>query len=139
MNRRICSIVALALACAACGPLKYNLQSTDKAPGADATLYADVRPDQGNTRVDLAVMHLAPPDRIQAGDTAFVSWWRKDDKSVWQRVGALKYDPDARTGHIEAATVPEVAFDLQVCSEKTVDPASPSPVVIFQQHVEKPK
>jgi len=136
MNRSILAVaLTTALLVSGCGPLKYTLQSTDKAPGADATLFADIHADQGNTRVDFTATNLAPPDRIETGDTAFVAWWRKDDKALWQRIGALQYSPEKRYGSLEAGSVPETAFDFQVSGEKAVDAASPSPSIIFAQHV----
>ena len=137
MHRHItaASILVLSALAAGCGPVKYSLRSTDTSPGADATLLAEAHAAQGTTRIDLATEHLAPPDRIHAGDAAFVAWWRKNDQGAWQRIGALTYDPDKRAGVLAAASVPETSFELEVTSEKAVDPASPSPVVIFQQGV----
>ena len=122
---------------AACGPLKYAVQATAKAPGADGTVIADVHADQGQTRVDIKVEHLPPPDRLEPGMTSFVAWYRRDDKAPWVRMGALKYDADGRKGVLEQATVPEVAFDALVTTEASVDPATPSPSVILAQHVQK--
>lgn len=127
----------LALLAAGCGPQKYNLRSDPRAPGADAVLTADIQKDQGRTALEFHVTNLAPPDRIEAGDTAFVAWYRKDDKTAWQRIGALKYDAESRSGSLASASVPETAFDMELTAEKNVDPASPSPTVIFQQRVEK--
>ena len=104
MIRRVVltSLLAISLAgLTACGPLKYAVQATAKAPGADGTVIADVHADQGQTRVDLKLEHLPPPDRLEPGMTSFVAWYRRDDKAPWVRMGALKYDADARKGGLE--------------------------------------
>lgn len=126
----------LPLVLAACGgPLKYQVPSTARAPGADAKIVADVSADQGQTRLELEVANLAPPARVTAKATTYVVWYRKNSTTTWSRVGGLKYDEGDRAGKI-AGSVPEVAFDLSVTAEENDSPASPSPDVILAQRVE---
>jgi len=136
MNVRLAAAAVAVTLLAGCGPLKYSLQSTPAAPGADAVLTAEIHPAQGRTQVNLTVSHLAPPDRVQPGATAFIAWYRKDNAGTWGRIGAIVYDLSSRDGKMEGASVPETTFDLQVTAEKVLDPASPSTVVVFSQHVQ---
>jgi len=129
------AVLALTLLVAACGgPLHYQLASSAKAPGADATLDADVSKDQHLTHLKVGSKNLAPPERVVPGTRIFIIWTRKNAEAQWSRAGNLKYDPAAREGTFEG-TVPEVDFDLQITTEKDDNAASPSADMIFSQHV----
>lgn len=137
MNQRSHSGVLLALLLTACGgPMRYELGSTAKAPGADAVLVADIKAEQNATRLTIEIKNLAPPDRVAAGAAHYVVWQRKGAQVAWARVGGLEYDPDAREGSFEGS-VPEAAFDLQVTAEKELSTASPSPDAVLSQRVQE--
>ena len=128
--------ICLPLLLAACGgPLKYQVPSTARAPGADAKVVADVAADQGQTRLEVEVTNLAPPGRVSEKAITYIAWYRKNSSATWSRVGGLKYDEGDREGKI-AGSVPEVAFDLSVTAEESDSPASPSADVILAQRVE---
>jgi hypothetical protein len=127
----------LCAALAGCGgPLRFALKGTPIAPGSDAAVVAKVDEKSAMTHLNITVEHLAPPDRLQSGGTAFVVWARKDDNATWSRVGAINYDADARKGGLSEASVPLMAFDLIISIEEQVAPASPSPHVVFTQRVQ---
>jgi hypothetical protein len=131
--RSVC--LALFLALSACGgPLTYKIASSAKAPGADATVKADISQDQHMTHLTVAAAHLAPPERVVNGTRIFIIWTRKGPDAQWERVGNLKYNPGAREGTFEG-TVPEINFDMQITTEKDDGAASPSPDMVFSQHV----
>jgi hypothetical protein len=120
---------------AACGgPLKYTVPSTARAPGADAKIVADVSSDQGQTRLEVDVVNLPPPERVSQKATNYTAWYRKDSSATWSRVGGLKYNEGDREGKI-GGSVPEVAFDLTVTAEEGENPVSPSPDVVIAQRV----
>ncbi len=126
---------ALSFVLVACGgPLRYEVVSNAKAPGADATIVADVKPEQHATALEIEVKNLAPPDRVAEGATDYIVWQRSSSSVPWSRVGGLVYDPGARSGQFQGS-VPETAFDLQVTAEKAVDVASPSPDAVLSKHV----
>lgn len=129
------SNLCFALLLAACGgPLKYQLASTPKAPGADAKLTAVVHEDQHQTELVFEAKELPPPGRVSEGATDYVAWSRKSSDAVWARLGALQYDSDDREATLKGS-VAEIAFDFEVTAEKTDGPASPSPDVVFNQRV----
>jgi len=128
--------VAFALALAACGgPLEYAVKGSPRAPDADAKIVAEVNSSTVLTNVSIEAEHLAPPDRLMPGATAFVVWARKDQSSEWQRIGSLAYDPDKRTGSLPQATVPLTSFELIVSAEQQNAPKSPSPHVVLSQKI----
>lgn len=127
--------LALAFAVTACGgPLKYKALSSAKAPGADATIVADVKKDQGLTQLEIDVLNLAPPDRVSAGAASYVVWQRRSSDVAWSRLGAVRYDEGDRKG-TWTGSVPEIAFDLAISAEKDVSVASPSGDTVFSQRV----
>ena len=135
------SVVRLALAfvvvvvAAACGPLHYQIQSSELATGADADIYADVKNDQGVTLLEIKATNLAQPARIKDGTANFVAWSRKDKEATWARVAALKYDEGARTGELLGVSVANTSFDLQITVEVNADAEAPSDGVLFAQRV----
>jgi hypothetical protein len=131
------SLFGFALLAVACGgPLKYQVPSSAKAPGADAKVVADVAEDQGQTRVEIEVTNLAPPERVNPNAKVFVAWYRKGPSAIWSRIGGLKYDEGDREGSL-AGSVPEIAFDLTISAEATEAPASPSADVVLSQRVQE--
>lgn len=116
------------------GPLKYEVASSAKAPGADAKVVADVKNDQNQTLLEVEVKNLPPPERVADGSSAFVAWYRKGSSAQWARLASLKYDKDDRKGSLKASA-PETSFDLQISAEKAPDVASPSSDIVFSQRV----
>lgn len=117
-----------------CGTLKYNVASSSVAPGADATVTAEVKKKQNQTMLEVEAINLVPPSRVEPEGAQFIAWYRRDSSGPWNRIGALEYDEDARKA-ILAGSVPETAFDLQISVEPGVPPASPSPKVLFSQRI----
>lgn len=131
--------LAATLSLAACGgPLRYQLQSSSRSPGADAELIAAINSDQSNTRIDLRVSNLPPATRIVPNATVFMVWQRRGPSASWSRVGTLNYNNGARTGQLRDTTVPETSFELQVTVEADANAGSPSPNVLFNQTVARP-
>ena len=129
--------LCLAVLLAACGgPLKYQVASSPRAPGADAKIVADVSADQGQTQLEVEIKNLAPPGRVTQNAKDYVVWYRKNSSATWARVGGLKYDEGSREGTL-TGSVPEIAFDLSVTAEESDGPASPSADVVVSQRVEK--
>jgi hypothetical protein len=128
--------MVLGLMLAACaGPLEYAVKGTPRAPDADGKIVAKVDPQTVMTRVTIKLEHLAPPDRLLPGGASYVVWARKDNAAQWQRIGALAYNANNRTGELYEASVPLTSFELIVSAEQQGAPASPSPHVAIQQKV----
>lgn len=142
MHRSLRQLAALSLLAgsllAGCGgALRFAPHGTPKAPDAEAKITAEVNQSTAITRLSISTEHLAPPDRLADQGTTFVVWARKEDGKEWQRVGALKYNADKRTGDLEDASVPLTAFDLAITVESQAAPPGPSPtIVIFQKIAE---
>jgi hypothetical protein len=128
-------IAAVASVLSACGgPLKYDALSSPKAPGADASIKADVHEDQHQTNLEMNIDNLPPASRVDPESTHYVAWYRRDDQQRWTRIAGLEYEEGSREGTLRSA-VPETHFELWVTTERDVDAVSPSPNVVFTQHV----
>ncbi|CAN5247333.1 hypothetical protein BH09MYX1_BH09MYX1_51330 [soil metagenome] len=124
-----------ALLLVACGgPLKYQVASTDKAKGADATIKAEAKTAEHQMVLSIDAVNLAPPTRITDGAKAFVVWARKSTAAQWSRVGNFTYDESARSAKFNG-TFPELEFDIEISVEKDDNAGAPSSDIIFSQHI----
>lgn len=122
------------LACG--GPLEYRVPSSPSAPGADAHIVADVREDEQQTQLNVDIVNLPPPERVDQAARQYVAWYRKDSGQIWSRIAVLAYQPDTREASLVSA-VPATNFELEITAEAGPDVGSPSPTVVFSQLVEK--
>ena len=122
---------------AACGgAIQYDLRGTQLSPGSDGKLEAKIDTSRNVTQLDLRASNLIPPDRVLEGGTSYVVWTRHSHATPWMRLGALELSDEGRTG-TALLTVSEIAFDLLVSVEATVDVASPSGKTVFEQRVQE--
>ena len=136
MNTRFLRFAfSLPLLVAACsGPLKYQVPSSSKAPGADAKIVADVKAEQRQTLLEVTAENLPPAARVADGSSTYVVWQRKDSSGKWSRVGGLDYKEGDRKATFKGS-VPETSFDLEISAEKEASAESPSADIVFAQRV----
>ena len=122
---------------AACGgAMKYDLRGTQLSPGSDGKLEAKIDTSRNVTQLDLRASNLTPPDRVLEGGTSYVVWTRHTAATPWMRLGALELTDEGRAGNA-LLTVSEVAFDLLISVESSVEVASPSGKTVFEQRVQE--
>jgi hypothetical protein len=134
LNLAKVTLLALAMTTAACGQT-YMLKGMQGAPDADGKITASVVPANNLTQISIKAEHLAPPERLLAGSTAYIVWARKDSNGDWIRIAKLDYDPDSRKGAVDAASVPLTGFELAISAENQDMPKSPSTTMIFTQKI----
>jgi hypothetical protein len=105
------------------------------APDADGKITAKVVTENRLTQITIKTEHLAPPERLLPGSTAYVVWARKDSSSDWIRIAKLDYDASSRQGGVEIATVPLTGFELAISAEQQDAPPSPSTTLVFTQKI----
>ncbi|WP_437518253.1 hypothetical protein [Sorangium sp. So ce1099] len=126
----LCLLASMALA--GCGgPSERVVQGTQLSPGTDAHITADINSDAATTRLAVDVVHLAPPERIQAGSKHFVVWQRPSPEIPWRRVGVLDYDAENRGGKLVETTVPYASFELLITVEQEMSPQLPSSAAVI--------
>jgi hypothetical protein len=109
-------LILTGLAALSCGgPRQLRLTTSSDIPAAQGTVKISTT-DNGNTKIDLLVEHLASPERINPGATVFVVWARgSEDGAQPQNLGALKVD-DNLNGSITAVT-PLRSFEVYITAE----------------------
>jgi hypothetical protein len=122
----------LVIAAAACASNKAELKPNPEVPASTAaqgTVEA-TEVENGNTRVDVRVRHLAPPDKVAPEATTYVVWARaKVGESKPQNLGALKVNDD-REGRLETVT-PLRSFDVMVTPESSSEISAPAHAPVF--------
>lgn len=128
MKHRLITVVTvglLALSNFSCfGTRKIQLTAVPEIPAAQSSVKVSLT-DNGNTKIELSVQHMAPPERVSPGATIYVVWVRgNDSNSRSQNLGALKVDADLKAS-ISAVT-PLRDFELFVTAEPTQTGSEPS-------------
>jgi len=135
MNQRslvsaIILLGSLSMSCAS-GSRDLHLSGSPDVPGAQGVAKVSTT-DDGNTKIDLVVQHLAPPEDINSGATVYIVWVHKNDvgseiSAEPQNLGALKVDSDLN-GKMTGITNLR-SFELYVTAEpsqSTTTPTGPS-------------
>jgi hypothetical protein len=110
----------------------WTLHSTDKLPAGQGKVEVATSKD-GNHEVTVQTKHMAPPDRLYEGSTAFVVWL-KAENGDFQNVGTLKVDKDFN-GELKTKT-PFSNFDVLVTAEENAAVTTPSPHKIMNAKVQ---
>jgi hypothetical protein len=134
MYQGLCFSAVAGLLAACGGALEYEAISSPMAPGAEASIEADVREDQNQTVLDLEIEHLPPAARVHENSEHYVAWYRRDRSEQWTRLAGLHYEEEDREATLRTA-VPETKFDLWVTAESDLEAVSPSPNLLFEQRV----
>jgi hypothetical protein len=105
--------VAASLAACATSSGRTPLINAPNTPAAEGTIATSAE-QNGNLQLEVSVKHVAPPERVSPGATAFVVWVQPRGGPP-QNVGALQVDKDLN-GHLRATT-PFWSFDVFVTAE----------------------
>lgn len=117
--------LAVMIVVAGCaGARQLRLIGSPDVPAAQGTVKLSTT-DNGNTKMDVVVEHLAPPERVTPEGTVYVVWVRGAETGAQaQSLGALRVD-DKLKGSITAVT-PLRAFDLFITVESAQTVAAPT-------------
>jgi hypothetical protein len=112
----IAVLIVTGLAASSCsGPKQLRLTTSSDIPAAQGTVTVSAT-DNGNTKIDLVVEHLASPQRVNPDATVYVVWARGNESGAQpQNLGALKVDDNLK-GSISAVT-PLRSFELYITAE----------------------
>lgn len=128
------SCALLLLTHTGCGHL-VTFSGSRAAPGARAEAKV-TRGENGNSRITLKVEHLAPPQEVANGATAYVVWVQNTDHvAPAQNVGELRVDADLEGELVTVTTL--TAFDLTVTPETSAQVAQPAGQPILSARIER--
>ncbi len=138
MNRQIFSRLALlagaVLALASVGLAKtYHMTSMTTVPGAAGEVNV-AKEKNGNTQIDVSVMHLAKPGMLTPSATSYVVWF-EEEGSQPQSQGQLKIGDDLK-GELKSTTTLN-NFRVIITAETDSQTKSPSDQVVMQATVQE--
>ena len=103
---------------------QVRLQGGAQAPAAEGAVKLSTGPN-ANTRLEISVHHLAPPERVTSGATVYVVWARPFQQGAApQNLGALQVN-DQLDGVLDSVT-PLRNFELMVTAEQAATVLQPS-------------
>lgn len=109
------------------------MTASPEVPAADGRAKVSTT-DNGNTKIELVVKHLASPENVDAGATVYVVWARDSENYAEPRnLGALKVDSN-RSGNISVATNLR-SFDLFVTAEPSQSTTRPTGRTLLKTNV----
>lgn len=123
-TRQILCLVALtAVAAAGCTERKpVPLQRAQTVPAATGQIEA-AKTGQGNTKLEVEVEHLAPPQNVAPGAQVYIVWAQAKDAPP-QNVGAMMLDKDLK-GKLETVT-PLDTFHVSITPEASPNAQTPT-------------
>lgn len=111
---------------------EYHLSGTRIVPAATATLKANRDKQNGNTKLDLKVEHLARPSSLTPPASVYIVWVEPRGSEP-HKEGALGVGDDLK-GELKMVTI-EKEFDLVVTAENSESASFPSNMQVFHTHV----
>jgi len=112
---------------------ELRMTGSPDVPGAEGTATVSTT-DDGNTKIDLVVKHLAPPENVNAGATVYVVWVTDSEYGAEpHNLGALKVDSDLN-GRITAVTNMR-SFELFVTAEPSQSTTMPTGTPLLKTNV----
>jgi hypothetical protein len=108
-------------ACATTSPLQ--LSSGPRIPAAEGTVNTEMTKNN-NTRLDVNLKYLAPPEKVASGATTYVVWAEPRAGGEPSNLGAVTVDEN-REGKISTKT-PLQDFRLFLTAERSGQVQSPS-------------
>jgi len=111
---------------------EYRMAGNSSVPAATGTVKVDKDKDNGNTKLDIKVDHLAKPSSLSPPANSYIVWVRpRDGEAVKQ--GAIGVDNNLK-GELKVVTTSK-EFDLFITAEQSDTVTSPSGTEVLKTHV----
>jgi hypothetical protein len=95
---------------------EYPMKASSSVPAAAGIVKVQRDKDNGNTKLDIRVWHLANPSRLTPPANAYIVWVRPRNGAA-VRGGAIRVDKDQK-GEVKLVTV-EKDFEVFITAEQT--------------------
>ena len=110
----------------------YHMAGSTSVPAASATVKVQRDKDNGNTRLDIKVQHLAKPSSLTPPASTYLVWARPRGGTA-VKLGAIGVGDDLK-GELKTVTVLK-DFELLITAEQSETAPAPSDVQIFHVYV----
>lgn len=127
-------LLALAVATAPACASRYKADANAPTYAAQAKISVKLN-KTGNRILRVEMIHLAPPQKIDPANRAYVVWIAVPGEQI-TRAGAMEYSDRRRRG-ILLATTPHPKFEVVVTIEGSTTPSQPSSKEILRKLVSK--
>lgn len=101
-------------------------------PAATGIVKVQKDRDNGNTKLDINVNHLANPSSLTPPANAYIVWVRPRDGTATKQ-GAIRVDEHLK-GDLKVLTTSK-DFDVFITAEQSESVSAPSDLVVLQAHV----
>lgn len=126
------AIVALFLIWPLLSAKEYHMTSAVGVPGASGIVKVQKNRDNGNTKVDIKVNHLARPSSLTPSANDYLVWIRPNSGEAFKQ-GAIGVDKNL-SGELKLETVSK-DFDVFITAEQSNSVTFPSSVEVLSAHV----
>ncbi len=130
-------LAAVILGALSCAGSTENLKTSAKIPAAEGTVKTSSTKNN-NTKLDVEVKHLAPPERVQEGASVYTAWvvpTMNPAESRPHNIGAILVG-DNLAGKL-STEVPWSSFDFFITAEPAPGTQSPSGQQLMWTRVQK--
>jgi hypothetical protein len=111
---------------------QYHMTATNSVPGAAGIVKVQKDKDNGNTKLNIKVEHLANPASLTPSENAYVVWVQpRGEEAV--KLGAIGVDKNLK-GELNVVTTSK-DFDVFVTAEQSQNVSTPSEFTVLQAHV----
>lgn len=111
---------------------EYPMRASSGTPAAAGIVRVQEDKDNGNTKMDIKVWHLANPSRLTPSANAYIVWIRTRDGAA-VRQGAIRVDKDQK-GEVKLVTVAK-DFEVFITAEQTETVDAPSDFQVLSADV----
>src|SRR4051812_32950125 len=102
---------------------EYRMAGNSSVPAATGTVKVEKDKDNGNTKLDIKVDHLAKPSSLSPPATSYIVWVRPRDGEATKQ-GAIGVDNDLK-GELKVVTTSK-EFDVFITAEQSETVTAPS-------------
>lgn len=110
----------------------YRMTAARSVPAASGTVQVQKDKNNGNTKLDITVHHLANPATLTPPANAYIVWVRPTGGEAVKE-GAIGVDKNLK-GELKVATTAK-DFDIFITAEQSESVTVPSDVEVLQAHV----
>ena len=111
---------------------QYHMTAANGVPGAAGIVRVQKDKNNGNTKLNIKVEHLANPASLTPSENVYIVWVQPGGEAPMKQ-GAIGVDKNLR-GELNVVTTSK-DFDVFVTAEQSGSVSTPSGLTVLQAHV----